>query len=146
MNTLPSYYDLLKENALLRLEIAEAMRILHDASLVNVEGQEVVTSLVSHAQGIVDILAAEMEHIKDLENELGHGNPEPDKRQLDLFDNEQNISCGDCGKPLTLVRPGNHQCDYCESMSACHQYGLCSQNCFPTFNATCNICPLKGKA
>lgn len=146
MNTLPSYYDLLKENALLRLEIAEAMRILRSASLVNGEGQEIVTSLVSHAQGIVDILAAEMEHVKELQNELGRGEPQLDTRQLDLFDSEQNISCGDCGTPLTLVRPGKHQCDYCEGIKACHQYGLCAQNCFPTFNRTCSICPLKGKA
>lgn len=145
MNT-PSYYELLKENALLRLEIAEAMRILHDASLVNVEGQEVVTSLVSHAQGIVDILAAEMDHVRELEKELGLEEPEPDARQLDLFENEQNTPCSDCGMPLTLVRPGKHQCDHCIPTSACHHYNLCEKNCFPTFNNTCNICPLKGKA
>lgn len=24
---------------------------------------------------------------------------------------EDEVRCGDCGKPLTLVRPGKHQCD-----------------------------------
>lgn len=27
---------------------------------------------------------------------------------------EDEIRCGECYKPLTLVRPGKHQCDYCE--------------------------------
>lgn len=143
MNNLPSYHELLKENALLRLEIAEAMRILRGASLVNGEGQEIVTSLVSHAQGIVDILAAEMDHVKELREELSNNEPELDTRQLDLFDNQQNIPCPECRNPLTLVRPGKHQCDYCDGMRACHQYGLCAKNCYPTFNATCAICPLK---
>lgn len=28
---------------------------------------------------------------------------------------EDTTNCGVCGKLLTLVRPGKHQCDYCEA-------------------------------
>ncbi len=142
---MPTYDELLKENALLRLEIAEAMRILRGGSTLTGEGREIYTSLVERAGNIVDILQAEMSHIDDLEKEIGIDKPESDSRQLDLFDNQTESKCAECGNKLTLVRPGKHQCDYCEGMAACHQFGLCVQNCYPTFGTKgcCNICPLK---
>lgn len=139
MNNLPSYIDLLKENARLKLEIAEALELLRPASLVNGEGYEVVSSLVDQVRALRMIYDSEMEHVKGLEEQA-------DSRQLDLFDNDQQLWCTECHNKLTTVRPGKHQCDYCEGMRACHQYGLCAQNVYPTFGekGCCGICPLKG--
>jgi hypothetical protein len=142
---MPTYDELLKENALLRLEIAEAMRILRAGSLLTGEGREIYTSLVERATYVVDILQVEMSHVDDLEKELGGDKSESDSRQLDLFDSEPESKCAECGNNLTLVRPDKHQCDYCEGMAACNHFGLCVQNCYPTFGTKgcCSICPLK---
>jgi hypothetical protein len=142
---MPTYDELLKENALLRLEIAEAMRILRGGSTLTGEGREIYTSLVERAGNIVDILQAEMSHVDDLEKELGISKPENDSRQLDLFESEENVKCVDCGNNLTLVHPGKHQCEYCEGQYICRDLPMCNQNCYPTHAATCNTCPLKRK-
>ncbi len=142
---MPTYDELLKENALLRLEIAEAMRILRGGSTLTGEGREIYTSLVERAGNIVDILQAEMSHIDDLEKEIGIDEPQIDSRQLDLFENEENIKCIDCGNKLTLVRPGKHQCDHCEAAALCINNKMCKQNCYPTHAAMCGGCPLKRK-
>lgn len=139
MKNMPSYYELLKENALLRLEIAEALEILRAASTVNGHGQEVVSSLVSHARNIVDILQAEMGHVDELEKELEINSSE----ETDAFDGILKIPCVTCGNNLTVVRPGKHQCDYCESVSACHRFGLCQSGDKPI--VCCKICPQKEK-
>lgn len=149
MSNLPTYIDLLKENAHLKLEIAEAMELLRPASLVNGQGREVVSSLVDHARYMRMIYDTEMEHMKEVEKRLdeleGGDVLEKDSRQLDLFENESEVKCPTCWNVMTLVRPGKHQCDYCESMKECHHYGLCVQNNYPTFGEAgcCKICPLK---
>jgi hypothetical protein len=141
----PTYDELLKENALLRLEIAEAMQIAKAASLVNGEGNEIVTSLVSRVKGLLHILQTETDYSKELEKQLGINREPQNPNQLDLFDitNEPEIKCGTCSNKLTLVRPGKHQCDYCEGMAACNHFGLCVQKCYPSFGNTCSVCPLR---
>lgn len=136
MNTMkPEYEDLLIENAKLRLEIAEAMKILRPGGTVDGQGNEIPNTLVERARNVIDILDCECMRVRELEKEL----------HIDPFESEFDIVCRNCGSLLEQVRPGKHQCNYCEGMNACHHYGLCAQNNYPTFGPAgcCKVCPLK---
>jgi hypothetical protein len=56
--------------------------------------------------------------------------------QLDKgIDDEDPGICADCGYPLTLVRPGKAQCDYCELLAVYEQESYDHQKTREALNA-----------
>lgn len=41
-----------------------------------------------------------------------------------LFEEEKDATCADCGHPLQIVRPGKYRCEFCELRAAFWQWWL----------------------